>query len=202
MKGGHYMRIIKVLILVLLFNFPSYADVATFAGGCFWCMEPPFEKLDGVSKVVSGYMGGGKGDATYKKVSSGETSHLEVVQVTFDPIKVSYKKLLDTFWRNVDPTQTDGQFVDRGPQYHTRIFYHSKEQKELAEKSKKGLEESRRFSKSIYTPIMPAMEFYPAEDYHQDYYKKSSFRYKLYRVNSGRDQFIEKYWGPKGKNQE
>lgn len=160
-------------------------------------MEPPFEKLAGVSSVISGYMGGSKENATYKKVSSGQTNHLEVVQVTFDPKVVSFETLVEVFWKNVDPTQTDGQFVDRGPQYHTTIFYHNDQQKQIAEKSKVKLEKSNRFKKPIFTPIVQAKEFYAAEDYHQDYYKKSSFRYKLYRVNSGRDDFIEKYWGKK-----
>lgn len=183
-----------VTAILLFFNFSLKAEVATFAGGCFWCMEPPFEKLAGVSSVISGYMGGTKENAEYKKVSSGSTKHLEVVQVSFDPKVVSYKKLVDVFWRNVDPTQTDGQFVDRGPQYQTAIFYHNDKQKMAAQKSKEDLEKSKRFKKPIFTPIKKAQEFYPAEEYHQDYYKKSSFRYKLYRVNSGRDDFIKKYW--------
>lgn len=182
-----------ILLVSIVTN--SYAELATFAGGCFWCMEPPFEKLDGVKSVVSGYMGGSKETADYKLVSSGETKHLEVVQVDFDPKVISYEKLVSVFWMNVDPTQTDGQFVDRGPQYHTAIFYHSDEQKKIAEKSKKALSESKRFPKPIFTPIKKAIEFYQAEEYHQDYYKKSTFRYKLYRVGSGRDDFIKKYWG-------
>lgn len=170
------------------------AEVATFAGGCFWCMEPPFEKIEGVKSVISGYMGGDELSATYKLVSSGATSHLEVVQVDFDPKKVSYELLVSIFWKNIDPTQTDGQFVDRGPQYLSAIFFHNENQRVLATKSKDELEKSKRFSKPIYTKIRKAMTFYPAEEYHQDYYKKSSFRYKLYRVNSGRDEFIKKNW--------
>ncbi len=194
------MKKIKVgnlVIVIFLMVFSARAEVATFAGGCFWCMEPPFEKLAGVSKVISGYMGGTAENADYKKVSSGQTQHLEVVQVTYDPKIVKYDKLLHVFWRNIDPTQTDGQFVDRGPQYKTAIFYHSKEQKEAAEKSKKDLAKNGTFKKPIFTPIIKAQQFFAAEEYHQDYYKKSSFRYKLYRVNSGRDDFIEKWWGTK-----
>ncbi|MCR9205150.1 MAG: peptide-methionine (S)-S-oxide reductase MsrA [Halobacteriovoraceae bacterium] len=183
---------------VIFFCFLSFsirAELATFAGGCFWCMEPPFEKLEGVKSVVSGYMGGAKEQANYKLVSSGGTRHLEVVQVDFDPKKVSYEKLVSVFWRNIDPTQTDGQFVDKGPQYLSAIFYHNKAQKSIAEKSKKSLEESKKFSKPIFTPIRKSKEFYPAEEYHQDYYKKSTFRYKLYRVGSGRDSFLKEHWG-------
>lgn len=179
----------------LFLNLSVSAELATFAGGCFWCMEPPFEKLDGVKSVVSGYMGGAKEKANYKLVSSGSTRHLEVVQVDFDPKKVSYEKLVSVFWRNIDPTQTDGQFVDRGPQYLSAIFYHNEGQREIAEKSKKKLGESKKFSKPIYTPIRKSEDFYPAEEYHQDYYKKSAFRYKLYRVGSGRDSFLKEHWG-------
>lgn len=184
-----------MILFLLLLSINSNAELATFAGGCFWCMEPPFEKLEGVKSVISGYMGGTKENAKYKLVSSGGTKHLEVVQVDFDPKKVSYEKLVETFWKNIDPTQTDGQFVDKGPQYLSAIFYHSDEQKKIAEKSKKKLEESKKFSKPIFTPVKEAKDFYPAEEYHQDYYKKSAFRYKLYRVGSGRDDFIKKYWG-------
>jgi len=187
----------KKNIFLLFFFFYSLcasADVATFAGGCFWCMEPPFEKLPGVQSVISGYMGGSKDKANYKDVSSGASKHLEVVQVTFDSKKVAYKKLVEVFWMNVDPTQTDGQFVDKGDQYKSAIFYHSEEQKSTAEDSKEKLGKSKRYKLPIYTKVLKAMPFYPAEDYHQDYYKKSSFRYKLYRVNSGRDDHIKKYW--------
>lgn len=187
----------KTIAIFFLFFFSSgtHAELATFAGGCFWCMEPPFEKLDGVRSVVSGYMGGAKESATYKKVSAGGTQHLEVVQIDFDPEKVSFQKLVEVFWKNVDPTQTDGQFVDKGTQYQTAIFFHNQKQKESAEQSKKELVNSKKFSKPIFTPIRPAVAFYPAEEYHQDYYKKNPLRYKFYRYRSGRDQFLEKYWG-------
>ncbi|MHB8843961.1 MAG: peptide-methionine (S)-S-oxide reductase MsrA [Nitrospirota bacterium] len=168
---------------------------ATFAGGCFWCMEPPFEKLDGVISVTSGYTGGATDDPTYEAVSSGGTGHAEAVKVQYDPARISYAKLLDVFWRNIDPTTRDRQFVDTGSQYRTAIFYHDDEQKRLAEESKKALEASGRFGKPIVTEIVPAGKFYPAEEYHQDYYKKSSGRYKFYRFNSGRDQYLDRIWG-------
>jgi peptide methionine sulfoxide reductase msrA/msrB len=169
--------------------------VATFAGGCFWCMEPPFEKLTGVKKVVSGYTGGRTKNPTYEDVSHGSTGHVEAVQIHFDPAKISYQDLLEVFWRNVNPTDGGGQFVDRGDSYVTGIFVHSAEQKNLALESKMKLEKSKRYDRKIVTPIMQIAEFYPAEDYHQDYYKKNPVRYKYYRYRSGRDEFIEKTWG-------
>jgi peptide methionine sulfoxide reductase msrA/msrB len=168
---------------------------ATFAGGCFWCVESDFEKVDGVIEAISGYTGGQREDPTYKEVSAGGTGHAEAVQVLYDPEKVSYKELLDVFWRHIDPTDAGGQFVDRGSQYRSAIFYHNDEQKRQAEESKRELEASGRFTKSIVTEIVPFTEFYNAEDYHQDYYKKSALRYKFYRYNSGRDQFLKKTWG-------
>ncbi|MBF0493173.1 MAG: peptide-methionine (S)-S-oxide reductase MsrA [Deltaproteobacteria bacterium] len=167
---------------------------ATFAGGCFWCMEAPFEKLEGVSQVLSGYMGGSKENPTYEEVSSGSTGHLEVVQVFYDPSKISYEKLLEVFWRNIDPTDTEGQFVDKGTQYKTAIFYSDELQRKSAEESKKRLAESGKFEKPIVTSILPAKTFYPAEAYHQDYYKTHPLQYRFYRHNSGRDQFLEKFW--------
>ncbi len=170
-------------------------EKATFAGGCFWCMTPPFEKLDGVKEVVSGYTGGHTVNPTYEEVTSETTGHLESVEVIYDPSKVSYEKLLDVFWRQINPTDAGGQFVDRGPSYQSAIFYHNEEQKRLAEESKKKLAESGRFDKPIVTEIRPAGPFYRAEDYHQDYWKKNPLRYKFYRFNSGRDQYLEKIWG-------
>ena len=167
---------------------------ATFAGGCFWCVESDFEKYDGVVEAISGYAGGQTQNPTYKEVSSGGTGHAEVVQIIYDPQKITYSELLDIFWRHVDPTDPNGQFVDRGSQYRPAIFYHDEEQKRLAEDSKRKLESSGRFDKSIETEIVPISEFYEAEDYHQDYYKKNPLRYKFYRLNSGRDQFLEKAW--------
>lgn len=191
------MRIIAFFIGFFFFSSLSIAStnkIATFAGGCFWCMEPPFEKLDGVKSVVSGYMGGHKKSPTYKEVSAGSTGHTEVVQVTYDPQKVTYKELLDIFWRNIDPTDAGGQFVDRGSQYRSGVFYHSEEQKKLATQSKDTLEKNGPFKKKVISEITEAGVFYKAEDYHQDYYKKSPIRYKYYRYRSGRDQFLEKYW--------
>jgi peptide methionine sulfoxide reductase msrA/msrB len=170
-------------------------ETATFAGGCFWCMEAPFEKLDGVIQVISGYTGGHVANPTYEQVSSGSTGHLESIQVTYDPAKISYEKLLDVFWRQIDPTDGGGSFVDRGQQYRSAIFYQNEDQKRLAEESKKRLGESGRYDKPIVTEILKLGEFYPAEDYHQDYYKRNPIRYKYYRYNSGRDQYLKKVWG-------
>ncbi len=171
-------------------NFPR----ATFAGGCFWCVESDFEKVDGVVAAISGYTGGNTENPTYKQVTTGSTGHAEAVQVIYDPEKVIYKELLDVFWRQIDPTDAGGQFVDRGSSYRSAIFYHDDEQKHLAEESKRELEASGRFNEPIVTEIVKLDKFYVAEEYHQDFYKKSSTRYKLYRYGSGRDQFLEKAW--------
>ena len=168
---------------------------ATFAGGCFWCTESDFEKLHGVVKVISGYTGGNKENPTYAEVSSGTTGHVEAVQVYYDPSKITYEELLDYFWKHVDPTDPGGQFVDRGAQYRSVIFYHDEEQKRLAEKSKEALSKSGKFNKPIVTEIVKFTKFYEAEDYHQDYYKTHALKYKFYRYASGRDQFLEKVWG-------
>jgi len=170
---------------------------ATLAGGCFWCMERPFEKLDGVLEVVSGYTGGHKDNPTYEEVSSGMTGHLEAVQVTFDPSKISYVQILDLFWKQIDPTDSGGQFVDRGGQYGTAIFYHTEEQKVLAEKSKAELEKSGRYKRPVVTEIREASTFYGAEQYHQGYHKKNPIQYRSYRSSSGRDQYLEEIWGKK-----
>ncbi len=169
-------------------------EKATFAGGCFWCMEPPFEKLKGVEEVISGYTGGHKENPTYEEVSSGSTGHLEAVEVIYDPSRVSYEKLLDVFWHQINPTDPGGQFVDRGSSYRSGIFYHGEVQKRLAEESKQRLAKSGRFDKPIVTEIRPAGPFYRAEEYHQDYYKKNPIRYKLYRYHSGRDQYLGTVW--------
>ena len=171
---------------------------ATFAGGCFWCMEPPYDKLPGVLATVSGYMGGKTRNPTYEQVSSGTTGHTEVVQVEYDPTRVSYEKLLEVFWRNIDPTQRDGQFCDHGSQYRTAIFYHDDEQKRLAEASRAALVKSKPFKGEIVTEITAAPEFYRAEEYHQDFYKKSPTRYKLYRTGCGRDARLQALWGRPG----
>jgi glutaredoxin-like YruB-family protein len=172
---------------------------ATFAGGCFWCMQPPFRNLEGVTDVVSGYAGGNKANPTYEEVSSGTTGHLESVQVTYDPAVISYDLLLDVFWRQIDPTDAKGQFADKGPQYHTAIFYHDEEQKRLAEASKKNLDSSGKFKKPIATEIRPYTNFYPAEGYHQDYDTKNPGRYHEYKTFSGRESYLEKTWGGTGK---
>ena len=171
--------------------------VATFAGGCFWCMESPFDELEGVTKTVVGYAGGKEKNPTYQDVASGATGHTEALQVFYDPSKLSYEKLLDVFWRQIDPTDAGGQFVDRGSQYRSEIFVHSDEQKKLAEASKQKLEASGIFKKPIVTPVTPFTTFFPAEDYHQDYYKTHSLKYKFYRYRSGRDQFLRSHWEEK-----
>jgi len=168
---------------------------ATFAGGCFWCTEADFEKVDGVVAAISGYTGGQKENPTYREVSSGSTGHVEAVQILYNPEKVSYRELLNIFWRHIDPTDSGGQFVDRGPQYRPVIFYHDEEQRMLAEESMRDLEKSGVFKKPIATEIRRLTKFYRAEDYHQDFYKTHKSRYKGYRMNSGRDQFIKKVWG-------
>jgi len=167
---------------------------ATFAGGCFWCMQPPFRMLDGVIHAVSGYAGGKTENPTYEEVSLGTTGHLESVQVTYDEDKISYDTLLDTFWRQIDPTDPAGQFADKGSQYKTAIFYHDDEQKGRAEASKKKIEASGKFVKPVATEIRPYTNFYPAEEYHQDYDQKNPGRYQQYKTLSGREPFIEKTW--------
>lgn len=175
--------------------FPKGEAVATFAGGCFWCVEADFDKVPGVVRTISGYTGGLLKNPTYKQVSAGGTGHREAVQIFYDPKKVSYEKLLDIFWRSVDPTDAGGQFCDRGQSYETAIFANSPAQMRLAEASKQKLEKSVVLMKPIVTPIETAGVFYPAEDYHQDYYKKNPLRYKYYRYGCGRDARIKKVWG-------
>ncbi|WP_339217065.1 peptide-methionine (S)-S-oxide reductase MsrA [Ornithinibacillus sp. FSL M8-0202] len=167
---------------------------ATFAGGCFWCMVKPFDQWDGVHAVVSGYTGGHVENPTYEEVKTGTTGHYEAVEITFDPSIISYNEILEVYWRQIDPTDAGGQFQDRGEQYRTAVFYHDEEQKAQAEASKQALAESGRFQKPIVTEILPAVTFYPAEDYHQDFYKKSEKEYKEDRAKSGRDEFIEENW--------
>jgi len=170
-------------------------EKATFAGGCFWCMQPFFDNTKGVVKTTVGYTGGHEANPSYEDVSSGQTGHAESIEIIFDPKVVSYEKLLDLFWHNIDPTQVNGQFVDEGTQYRSAIFYHSDEQKRIAEASKKALGLSGRFDKPIVTEIVPASPFYPAEEYHQKYYLKSTFQYNMYHDNSGRHEYEEKVWG-------
>jgi peptide methionine sulfoxide reductase msrA/msrB len=175
-------------------NETFFHETATFAGGCFWCVQSDFDQYNGIVEAVSGYTGGHKPNPTYEDVSSGLSGHLEAVQVRFDPAIISYAKLLEIFWRHVDPTDNGGQFVDRGAQYRTAIFFHDDRQKKAAESSKLTLAKSGRFGKPIATQILPVKKFFPAETYHQHYYKKNPIRYKFYRANSGRDQFLKKVW--------
>jgi peptide methionine sulfoxide reductase msrA/msrB len=167
---------------------------ATFAGGCFWCIESEFKQINGVVEAVSGYTGGHIENPTYEQVCSGTSGHIEVVEVLFDSCVISYAELVEAFWRQIDPTDRDGQFADRGSQYQPVIFYHDEDQKKIAEDSRAKLEASGRFHSPIATEILPATKFYPAEEYHQDYYLKHPLRYKMYRHGSGRDSFLTKTW--------
>jgi len=177
-----------------LFRKEQTGEIAIFAGGCFWCMEGPFEAADGVKEVLAGYTGGTKESPSYEEVSSGSTQHYEAIKIIFDPKKISYAQLLDIFWRQIDPTDNGGQFADRGSQYFTAIFYMDEKQKNIAEQSKKELAGSGKFSKPVVTKILKAGVFYPAEDYHQDYYKKNTEHYKKYKKGSGREDFIIRTW--------
>ena len=177
------------------------SQLATFAGGCFWCMVKPFEETPGIVKVVSGYTGGTLVNPTYEDVCSKSTGHFEAVQISFDPVLFPYKKLLEIYWQQIDPTNTQGQFFDKGQPYHTAIFYHNQDQHREALASKKALEESGRFDGPIVTEILPAVTFYPAEDYHQDYHSKNPLRYGAYRQGSGRDAFLKEHWSKEKENQ-
>ena len=170
-------------------------EIATFAGGCFWCMVKPFDQLDGIEQVVSGYTGGHVENPTYEQVCSETTGHLEAVQITFNPDIFPYERIVETYWKLIDPTDPGGQFYDRGESYTTAIFYHNEEQREIAEQSKKRLEESGKFNKPIAVKILPAKPFYPAEEYHQHYYKKNPLHYERYHIGSGRAAFIKEHWG-------
>ncbi len=174
-------------------------ETAIFAGGCFWCMEPPYDDLPGVVSTTSGYIGGHTKNPSYQQVSSGSTGHTEAVQVVFDPTKVSYQKLLEVFWRNIDPTTPNAQFCDHGSQYRSGIFYLNEEQHRLAVASREHVERTKPFRAPIVTEITRASTFYPAEDYHQDYYRKNPLRYKLYRTGCGRDNRLEQLWGKSAK---
>lgn len=172
----------------------GHIEQATFAGGCFWCMVPPFEALDGVLSIISGYSGGKEMSPSYQQVSSGKTGHTEAVQISYDRRKVCYQQLLDIYWQQIDPTTPNRQFVDEGAHYRTAIFYHTEEQRQLAEASKEALEKSGVFNAPIVTDIVSFESFYPAEEYHQEYHRKNPSRYELYRHHSGRDQFLERTW--------
>jgi peptide-methionine (S)-S-oxide reductase len=198
MKLEALIAVILIAVSLNTFAIDTETETATFAGGCFWCMEPPFDKLDGVISTTSGYTGGDKADPTYKQVSAGTTGHTEAVQIVYDPEKISYRKLLDVFWKNIDPTTPDRQFCDHGSQYRAGIFYHGDAQKRAAEESLDKLKQSKTFAEPVVTEISAASTFYPAEDYHQDYYQKNPLRYKYYRFSCGRDNRLEQLWGEPG----
>jgi peptide-methionine (S)-S-oxide reductase len=192
------IRIVFALSLAAAAAGGAYAqsdnrESAILAGGCFWCMEPPYDETEGVLATISGYSGGDELDPTYEQVSAGTTGHIEVVKIEYDPSKVGYEKLLDIFWRNIDPLDASGQFCDKGPQYRSAIFYGNEEEKKLAEESKKKIEE--KLGKPVVTEILPEKAFYDAEDYHQNYYQENPIRYKLYRYGCGRDARLEEVWG-------
>jgi peptide-methionine (S)-S-oxide reductase len=202
----HPLRLLVQFLALCAIAFPSWAqekpppaglEAAIFAGGCFWCMEPPYDELPGVVSTTSGYTAGRTKNPTYEQVSAGRTGHTEAVRVIYDPKKVSYEKLLEVFWKNIDPTVKDKQFCDTGSQYRSGIYYLSPEQKKLAEDSRAKLEKTKPFKDPIVTEIQPAAEFWAAEDYHQDYYKKNPVRYKFYRTGCGRDARLAEVWGKK-----
>lgn len=181
-------------------NIPSpdqHNEIAIFAGGCFWCMEPPFDKIDGVLSTTSGYTSGHKENPTYKEVSAGTTGHTEAIQIVFDPNKISYAELLEVFWKNIDPVAVDRQFCDRGTQYRSGIYYRDTAQEQAARQSLQQLEQNKPFEGEITTEIVAATKFYPAEEYHQDYYIKNPLRYKYYRYSCGRDKRLSELWGEK-----
>lgn len=189
---GSLISLCVFVCLTMIVNARTEYEKATFAGGCFWCMQSPFQKLKGVVDVVSGYTGGIASGPTYENYA--EKGHIEAIQITYDPSIIAYSELLDVFWRQIDPTDPGGQFVDRGPHYRSAVFYHNEDQERLAERSKQELGRSGRFDKPIVTEIIKASEFYKAEEYHQDYHEKSPIRYKFYRFNAGRDQYLAKVW--------
>lgn len=202
----HLLRIILACVLLAMFvgyqrhiaesaSNSGRLETATFAGGCFWCLEEALDKVEGVVSTTSGYTGGQKTNPTYEEVSAGGTGHTESVQVMYDPQKVTYTKLLETFWHNIDPTTPNQQFCDKGHQYRSAIFYHDDRQQRLAEESKQQLDKSKPFKEQIVTEIVPASEFYPAEEYHQNFYQKNPIRYKFYKYNCGRAQRLETLWG-------
>jgi len=193
MKFG--LLIFTLLVSTNILAGDSKTETAIFAGGCFWCMEPPFDKLDGVISTTSGYTAGHKKNPTYREVSAGNTGHTEAVQITFDPDKISYSELLKVYWKNIDPVAVNRQFCDSGNQYRSGIYFLNKSQQAAARKSLQQLEKNKPFKGTIATEILPASTFYPAEDYHQDYYQKNPLRYKFYRYSCGRDQRLEDIWG-------
>ncbi len=197
-------RIVSLAVGALVFSFATTlltaeatakTETAIFAGGCFWCMQPPFEKTLGVLETTVGYVGGKEANPTYRKVSGGKTGHVEAIEVKFDTAKVSYERLLEVFWHQINPTQTNGQFSDIGHQYTTAIFYRNQEQKTAAEASKRRLADSGKFDRPIATKVLPATRFWPAEEYHQKYYLKNPAHYHAYKVGSGRAAYIKRTWG-------
>ncbi|HVS30864.1 MAG TPA: peptide-methionine (S)-S-oxide reductase MsrA [Thermoanaerobaculia bacterium] len=186
------MRVLRFVLLMFL-ALPAFADKATFAGGCFWCMEPPFESLRGVRSVVSGYIGGRTVNPTYEDITGGRTGHYEAVEIVYDPRQITYEKLLEVFWRNIDPMDDTGQFCDKGSQYRSAIFAHNDEQRRLAQTSREGIERNNRIK--VVTQILRATPFTRAEEYHQDYARKNPVRYKFYRFNCGRDARLAAVWG-------
>lgn len=189
------MRVL-IFLMLLVSSMPAFAaqTSAVFAGGCFWCTESDYEKLEGVTEVISGYTGGDQPNPSYRQVASGNTAHIEAIKVIYNPEVITYQQLLTWLWQHIDPTDPNGQFVDRGSQYRSAIFYQNAEEKAQALASRRALAESGRFQKPLVTEILPRGTFYKAEEYHQDYYKKNPLRYKFYRYNSGRDQFLEEHW--------
>ncbi len=199
MKNFCLRRHLFAACFAVLVSLPVVAEEASaiFAGGCFWCMEPPYDKLEGVTSTVSGYTGGRLPNPTYRQVGDGDSGHVEAVRVTYDPAQISYEELLEVFWHNIDPLDDKGQFCDKGSEYRSAIFYMNQTQKKLAVASKQALEASGQFEEPIVTEIRPASIFYPAEEYHQNYYLKNPLRYKLYRGGCGRDRRLEDLWGEK-----
>lgn len=190
--------LVFIMLVSAAYVVPSFAsnlETATFAGGCFWCMEQPFDSLPGVLSVMPGYTGGTKQNPTYKEVSAGGTGHAEAVQISYDPARISYEKLLQVFWHNIDPTVSDRQFCDIGSQYRAAIFYHNDAQKKQALKSKEAIEKTRNFRGPVVTEVVQASVFYPAEEYHRQYYKKNPIRYRYYRSGCGRDSRLKELWG-------
>lgn len=191
----------SLILFIIAGNSSAWATEkkATFAGGCFWCMEPPYDKLEGVISTTAGYTGGHTKNPTYEEVSAGKTGHAEAVRIIYDPAKISYAQLLDVFWHNIDPLTPNQQFCDQGAQYRAAVFYHNQKQQRLAKTSKAALAQSGRFSQPIVVEIESATEFYPAEEYHQNYYQKNPIRYKFYRFTCGRDQRLDALWGEEGQ---
>ena len=195
MKHNTMIAVLLLAVSLNTFASDSSTEIATFAGGCFWCMEQPFDKLDGVISTTSGYTGGHQANPSYKQVSAGTTGHTEAIRIEYDPKKITYEELLNVFWKNIDPTTADRQFCDHGSQYRSGIFYHDDVQKRAAEKSLDNLNQTKPFAEAVVTEISAAGPFYPAEDYHQDYYQKNPLRYKYYRFACGRDKRLETLWG-------